>query len=129
MHFKKCGTQFVPEPPLALGIKCKVHVPFHDNNSKKYLTLELPPAAEQRIRDVHKESSAHFSGKIINPQEGSLLKVKVPFKYNKVTCKVTGNRTIQELVLGDQVDVVIEYCGVWVVNGYSGPSWKLNTLQ
>ncbi len=129
MQFKKCGTQFVPTVPLALGIKCTVHTPFHDNNGKKYLTLELPPAAEQRVRDIHKESSAHFSGKIINPQEGCLLKVKVPFKYNKVACTVKGTKAIQELVPSDPVEVVIEYCGIWAVNGYSGPSWKLNTLQ
>ena len=42
-------------------------------------------------------------------------RVKIPFRYNRVMCEVHGDKTVQELVKGDTVQVVREFKGVWVV--------------
>lgn len=35
-------------------------------------------------------------------------RVKIPFRYGRVMCKVLGDKTIQEMQVGTQVDVTIE---------------------
>jgi uncharacterized protein YunC (DUF1805 family) len=37
--------------------------------------------------------------------EGSIVRVKVPWRYGRVVCRVDGLKTVQELVKGDVVDV------------------------
>lgn len=51
---------------------------------------------------------------------GQLRRTKVPFRYNRVMCKVSGDKTIQELVKGDRVQVSMEF---------TGGTWKLASLQ
>jgi hypothetical protein len=47
---------------------------------------------------------------------GQLRRVKVPFRYNRVMCEVRGDKTIQELVKGDHVQVSMEFVGgVWKI--------------
>jgi len=103
---------------------------MHEYNGKKYMCLDLTPEIETKIESIHRDSAQYMIGsKIINPKEGPTLKVKVPFKYNKVTCTVLGMKAVQELALGDKVDVVLHYCGIWNVNDFSGPSWKLESIR
>lgn len=40
--------------------------------------------------------------------EGKKLRVKIPFRYNRVMCQVLGLKTVQELQKGDQVEVELE---------------------
>jgi hypothetical protein len=129
MEFKKRGTLFTPVKPVVLEFPCKVHQKMTESNKKMYIQLTLGDVAKARIHDIHKASNEHLQKKLVNPLEGSVLKIKVPYKYDKVACKVLGNKALQELVQGDQVTATIEYCGVWEVNGYCGPSWKLFSLQ
>ena len=35
-------------------------------------------------------------------------RIKIPWRYNRVMCKVIGLRTIQELEVGDEIDAQIE---------------------
>lgn len=37
-----------------------------------------------------------------------ILKLKIPFRYGRVMCKVLGMKTIQELKAGDLVDVTFK---------------------
>ena len=129
MEFKKRGTLFVPVKPVVLEFPCKVHQKMTESNKKMYIQLALGDVTKNRIHEIHKASNEHLQKKLINPLEGSVLKIKVPYKYDKVACKVSGNKALQELGQGDQVTVTIEYCGVWEVNGYCGPSWKLFSLH
>jgi hypothetical protein len=129
MEFKKRGTLFVPLKPVMLEVTCTVDQPMKDISAKQYLFLNVGEAARVRIHQIHVDSNKHLQGKLINTLEGTVLKTKVPYKYNKVTCTVSGNKAVQELVKGDKVTVVLEYCGVWSVNGYCGPSWKLFSLM
>lgn len=127
MEFKKKGTLFAPVKSVMFEFSCTI-----DNqqitDKKMYTYLKLSESQQNRINEVHKASNQYLQTKLMNPLQSDILKVKVPYKYNKVTCKVSGNKVLQELVKGDQVTVVIEYCGVWAVNGYCGPSWKLFTI-
>lgn len=44
----------------------------------------------------------------IKTEEGAVYRVKVPFRYGRVMCNVTGLKTIQELEKGDAVRGLIE---------------------
>ena len=59
-------------------IRCKVHTPYYDWDGRKYMELEI---------------------------EGSIFRVKVPWRYGRVACRVDGLKTVQELVKEDVVDV------------------------
>ncbi len=128
MEFKKRGTLYAPVKPVVYEFSCKVDRPATETAGKMYIYLDVGEGPKDKIHNVHSESNKYLQGNLSNPLQGSVLKVKVPYKYNKVTCKVSGNKVLQELVKGDQVTVMIEYCGVWSVNGYCGPSWKLFSL-
>ena len=56
---------------------------------------------------------------IILDVQGHQRRCKIPFRYNRVMCKVSGDKTIQELVKGDQVQVEMEF---------TGGVWKLSSL-
>jgi hypothetical protein len=79
----------------------------------------------KRVRAIHEQTSDWF----VDPLQGNTLKVKVPYRYNRVTCKVGGIRTIQEMREGDTVSVHIEFCGVWKAGDYRGLSWKLVSIE
>lgn len=36
------------------------------------------------------------------------IRVKVPWRYGRVMCRVEGLKTVQELQKGDQVEVIVE---------------------
>ena len=63
-------------------MKATIARPFYDWDGRKYL--------EMRVED------------------GTLLRVKVPWRYGRVMCRVEGIRPIQELELGESVIVEIE---------------------
>jgi hypothetical protein len=128
MEFRKRGTLFAPAKPVLFEFQCTVEKPMCEISGKMYMFLLIDDNVHSKIHDVHVLSKNHLQQQLINPLQGNVLKIKVPYKYNKVTCKVSGNKAVQELVKGDSIHVSIEYCGVWVVNGYCGPSWKLFNL-
>jgi hypothetical protein len=62
-------------------MKATVITPYYDWDGRKYLELNI---------------------------EGSLVRVKVPWRYGRVMCRVEGLRTVQELQKGDEVEVTLE---------------------
>ena len=72
-----------------------VATPYYDWDGRKYMELELV--------------------------DHTVLRVKVPFRYGRVACRIEGLKTVQELQKGDpvRVDVVkkiwdgLEY---WILN-------------
>ncbi len=129
MEFKRRGTLVMPSNPFNLNFKCKISEKLYTRNEKKYLDLELLDPTVKRIEEVHVASNEYLrSGKLMNPLEGNILKVKIPFRYKKPTCKIDGNKLLYELDKGDIVNVNIEYCGVWQVGEYCGPSWKVTMI-
>ena len=64
-------------------MKATVHTPYYDWDGRKYLEFRL--------------------------EEGQqVLRVKVPWRYGRVMCRVEGLRTIQELQKGDEVEITLE---------------------
>jgi hypothetical protein len=51
---------------------------------------------------------------------GQRRRCKVPFRYKRVMCRVSGDKTIQELVKGDVAQVEMEF---------TGGVWKLISVQ
>ena len=76
-------------------MKATIHTPYYDWDGRKYLELNLeggPP--------VRRETTG-FPGSVIQ-------RVKVPYRYGRVMCRVDGLKTVQELQKGDQVEVTLE---------------------
>jgi hypothetical protein len=55
-----------------------------------------------------------------------VLTVKVPFRYRRVMCEVKG-KPVQSLIRDDEVEVEVNFKGVWNVENYSGFSWILSS--
>lgn len=53
-----------------------------------------------------------------------ILRAKIPYRYNRVMCKVSGIRTIQELKQGEFVEVFLEK-KIWNDNVY----WVIVSLS
>ena len=109
--------------------RCLADGPVFAKNDKRYLNVVLNPSDLLRVRFVHTEGYLPATSKAISSLEGSILTLKVPYRYNRITCKVLGNKTLHELVKGDSITVNIEYCGVWNANDFCGHSWKLVSLE
>tara|TARA_Y100000389_G_scaffold191394_1_gene217529 strand:+ start:5845 stop:6198 length:354 start_codon:yes stop_codon:yes gene_type:complete len=106
---------------------CKVHTPMYDCNEKKYIRFFIPDGVKQRIhrtqsryqlKELHKD----------DPLEGNVLTVKIPYKYKRVACTFEG-APVQSLEKGDDVDVIIEYMGMWTHGDYCGYAWKLTYIK
>lgn len=110
--------------------ECKISQSLIDRNNKKYITLELEDSDVTQVYKHHINSAYLLKNKkIMNPLEGTNLEVKIPFRYNRIMCRVFGSKTIHELVPEDRIEVEVEYGGVWNVGEWSGYSWKLNQLN
>lgn len=129
MEFKKRGSLCIPNEIVNISCVSKVLKPIYTYNQKKYIDLELPIEVVRRVEQVHEKSASQLNKENkVNPLHCEKLKVKVPFKYNKVTCKMPG-KLIYEALQGDRVKVNLEYCGVWSVGEYCGHSWKLTMFN
>lgn len=130
MEFRKRGSLVQPQQITNIPCNCRVVKEIYKYNEKYYIDLELYQETVRRIEELHKHSEQFLlkENKVI-PLQGTKLKVKVPFRYNKVTCRMPGKKTIHELHQGDKVNVNLEYCGVWTVGEYCGVSWKLTLIQ
>jgi hypothetical protein len=62
-------------------MKATVTRPMYDWDGRKYLELNF---------------------------EGSTRRLKVPWRYGRVMCRVTGDKTVQELTEGDKVQVTLK---------------------
>ena len=109
---------------------CAIQSSFNERNKKRYLELNLSENDVDKILKLHKSTSSLLKNtKIKNPLDGNILEIKVPFRYNKVSCVVSGNKTVQELVRGDRVEVKAEFCGPWNIGEWSGFAWKILEIK
>lgn len=108
-----------------MKISCQIHEPMFDYNDKKYIRLIIPDNCKEIINRIHQNKNHLIKNpKIDNPLDGNILTVKVPFRYRRVMCDVRGN-PVQSLIKGDDVNVDVDYAGVWNVGEFSGHAWKL----
>jgi hypothetical protein len=100
---------------------------MYDHNDKKYIRLIIPENCAENVKRVQLNKAWLVKNQHLDdPLDGCVLTVKVPFRYNRVMCEVKG-RPLQSLMKDDEVEVEIEFCGVWNVGNYSGFSWKLHS--
>ena len=107
---------------------CTIEKPMINFFDKKYIFLRLDPEISEMIKNTHLKNVKHVK-RVLDPLNENVLKVKIPFRYNRVTCKVTGDKTAQELVQGDKITAEIEYCGWWENGEFGGPSWKFVSIE
>ena len=130
MDIIKKGATITFRDPFNMEVKCEIAEKMYTKNSKKYVELDLHQTNVKKIQEIHKYLDKYMTKKnVINPLEGSQLKVKVPFLKNRVICKISGDKTLQEYKKGDSFEGVITFCGVWSVGEYCGPSWKIVSVQ
>ena len=60
----------------------KIVTPWYDVEGRKYINLELA--------------------------DGQVIRAKVPWRYGRVMCKVSGIRPIQDLQLNETVEVILD---------------------
>ena len=113
-----------------MNFECEVVLPLYVKNNKRYIDISVPTDHMYTINQIHGEMRScskknHFQ----DPLEGSVLKVKVPYRNNRVSCKIVGLTPIQELARGDPIKVDLKFCGSWEIGDYSGVAWKLNQVE
>ena len=107
----------------------KVYEPMYDFNSKKYIRFIIPTKVSEIIERMHTSRMQLLHNQNVdNPLDGDVLTVKVPFRYRRVMCEVKG-RPVQSLIKGDEVEVTVEFKGVWNVVNHSGFSWVLSQIS
>ena len=107
----------------------KVHTPMYDHNDKKYIRLVIPENCANIMQKMQLNKSGLIQNSHIDdPLDGLILTVKVPFRYRRVMCEVRG-QPIQSLTKGCEVEVNVDFMGVWNTGNYSGYSWKLNQIS
>ena len=110
-----------------MKFEANLREPFYEHNSKKYIRFVVPQKVADIIGRMH-ASMVHllYNKNIDDPLDGRVLTVKVPFRYRRVMCEVKG-KPVQSLVKGDEVEVVVDFKGVWNVGDHSGFSWILSS--
>ena len=106
---------------------CKVHTPMFDHNDKKYIRFFISDAVKQRIQFAHSRNPLDREHRL-DPLEGNVLTVKVPFRYRRVMCTFEGV-PVQSLQKDDTVDVDVTYMGMWTHEAYCGYTWKLTYIK
>lgn len=109
---------------------CKVLKPMYEYNDKRYIDLDLSPTQVLQVEKMHARDMPHLEKphKVI-PLNGTKLKVKVPFRYNRIMCKITGLYTLYDAQVGDTVHCELVYCGPWTQGDYCGLAWKIKTFN
>ncbi len=104
-----------------------VHEPMYEFNNKKYIRFVIPQKCSDIIERMHISKNHLIANENTDdPLDGRVLTVKVPFRYRRVMCEVRG-RPVQSLIKGDEIEVIIDFKGVWNVGNYSGFSWILSS--
>ena len=105
-----------------------IHTPMYDHNDKKYIRLVIPEKCAEIVQRIHtNKSSLVKNGHIDDALDGRVLTVKVPFRYRRVMCEVNG-KPVQSLIKDDEIEVDVEFAGVWNTGNYSGYAWKLKSI-
>ena len=103
----------------------RVYQPMYDHNDKKYIRLVIPEKCVEIVKRMQNNKSGLIKNSHIdNPLDGNILTVKVPFRYRRVMCEVHG-KPVQSLIKDDEIEIDINFMGVWNAGNYSGYSWKL----
>ena len=108
-----------------------VHQPMYEHNEKRYLRLRVPTEVARIITKVEEKNAYKLSKDAFVYEDffNDTLVIKVPFRYRRVMCPVTGIKPVQELVTGDEVQVEVDYTGTWTAGNHTGHSWKIKNIH
>jgi hypothetical protein len=110
-----------------MKFEAEIYEPMYVFNEKRYLRMKIPEKTRIIIEKMHAQKKHLLKNSHTDdPLEGSVLKVKVPYRYRRVTCKWEG-RPLQSLIKGDVISVEVEFKGAWNVENHSGFSWVLSS--
>ena len=107
--------------PDLISFSAIINRSIYEFNNKRYIDIEVPDEIIQHIEYVHEP----FKTLNNNPLKGNILRVKVPFRYNKVDCTVEGLVPIQSMKKSDKVSISIQFCGIWDGIMY----WKISSIR
>jgi len=115
---------------MIVHLNVEVYEPMYEHNDKKYIRFLLDQRGVDVVRraQLAKSHLLRYS-RVEDPLDGSLIVVKVPYRYRRVMCEVVGGVPVQALERGAPVQVSLEFCGAWNKEGYCGYSWKLKKLD
>ena len=88
--------------------------PMYNCGKLYYMDISLTQDIKERVEKVQ--------DKIIT---NDILKVKIPYRYNRVDCKVVGIIPVEDMKEGDEIFNSIQYCGKWG----GGTFWKFDMIQ
>ena len=107
--------------PDVISFYASINRPIYEFNNKKYIDIQIPDDIVQHVDYVH----SPFKTVNNNPLNGNTLRVKVPYRYKKVDCKVEGIVPIQSMQKDDNISISIQFCGLWDVIMY----WKISSIR
>ena len=113
------------------AFRAEIHQGMYEHNHKKYIRIKVPPHMAEYITRTESKNNYKLNNDAVMYKDfsGDTLVVKVPFRYGRVMCPVSGAKPVQSLEVGDRVDVEITYTGVWTAGNYTGHSWKIKNIH
>ena len=103
-----------------MDLLVRIHRPMYEFNSKRYMDIIVPEESIPHILEKHRPHTT-----LSNPLKENILRVKVPYRYKRIDCKVEGIVPVQDMKKDDQVEVSIVFCGAWDTGLY----WKFSKLR
>jgi hypothetical protein len=96
-------------------MRAVVHQAMYEHNDKKYLRIRVPEDVARYVARVEAKNAYKLNkdARVYEDFFNDVLVVKVPFRYRRVMCPVTGDKPVQDLVEGDVVQVEVDYTGTW----------------
>ena len=99
--------------------------PIYIHNEKKYMNVKILSETDldfiKRLSKINSESKKYLNSLMNN----NILKLKIPYRYRKIECRVEGLKTLYEYKKGHQAHVEILYMGEWTIGDFTGNTWKL----
>lgn len=100
----------------------EIYEPLYEYNTRMYIRVLISPIIAQRVMSLQNK----YPRQKFNPLDGNILTLKVPYRYNRVMTKMSGNKGVSSFVLGDKVEMTVEFKGVWKLDDeHSGYTWIL----
>lgn len=107
--------------PDVLPVSGAIHRAIYEFNNKRYMDIRIDNETSSKIEKVHSK----FQKGVWNPLSDGVLRVKVPYRYRRVDCKVEGLTPVQDMKKDDDIESTIQFCGAWDTGLY----WKFVTIR
>lgn len=132
----KFGTKITRKhSPLKLELKnCKVIYRINKENTKTWnIGISVQDDVRDLIRDIDmKAKSNSETENFLYSNCDGVLKVKIPFRYNKFECEFrddAGNLIVSsDIIENDYISLNVE-CSMWSINNVCGLTWQTKLIK